>query len=105
VSLTLVTLAEARVIRKEADEQRLFGWLGEVPRDLVSQPPPSAAGVFGRKHGPRRRADGTNETSDAMLSVVDDEVQEDGSRPTNESTTKNNGWDEFRDVSSEAIRK
>ncbi len=46
--------SDARVIRKHQDEQRLIGWLGEVPREASGEAVDGGGdGLGGRKHGPK----------------------------------------------------
>jgi len=68
LALALLALGDARVIRKEPDEQRLIGWLGEVPRE-------ASGGALGRKHGPRDAeylANDANDSSDVLMRDVDE---------------------------------
>ena len=68
LALALLALGDARVIRKEPDEQRLIGWLGEVPRE-------ASGGALGRKHGPRDAeylANDANDSSDVVMRDVDE---------------------------------
>ncbi len=65
LALALLALGDARVIRKEADEQRLIGWLGEVPRE-------ASGGALGRRHGPRDDDANDVSSSDVLMRDVDE---------------------------------
>ena len=65
LALALLALGDARVIRKEPDEQRLIGWLGEVPRE-------ASGGALGRKHGPKDGGTNDASSSDVLMRDVDE---------------------------------
>ena len=65
LALALLALGDARVIHKDQDEQRLIGWLGEVPRE-------ASGDALGRRHGPKDDSTNDAASSDVLMRDVDE---------------------------------
>ena len=103
------TPSDARVIRKQADEQRLIGWLGEVPRGDSSGgsvPDESATGWEARKHGPKDQETdvvrdifkGTRVKGTIRVTDVD---EEEGTTTTTGDSDSDEDSDSYMDLSAD----